>query len=437
MQGSSPQIQKPSESDYSLSLEKLLLDPKKSSSEWQVAAARLTAIAHSKTLSADTDDFEYLRSLALCRWAQTAGVIEAKKKNIQAIRFRSMAPPQLEILDKPALVNAALDLMVSIRGDWCKDYIAAHLLSARLDKKGLSGLLKWAEKTSQSAVELLEIVLLYVKSSSVDEKKALMLIKFLESNLDFAKNTSAESASINFLEAVRFINPLLAAPQQKKVVSALTSLLKIAVHKVRIAHPAVVVLGPFALAIRSILDQLNATGHKKIAQEIELQLIGPTLSLMADLCSAGGQDGTSYVKTLLPVFKSAYRNFDKFLDESSRTNVSLLQLKASGPNHLNLEDTAISIYARLLPSWHDFYTSQEDSSKLSLLNSSLIEAAKLNSIEFLGTLGEVLPFDPVSHRLQNEDTTSITNVRILKPAVIFKRENSTYRIVLPAIVSPV
>jgi hypothetical protein len=439
MHESSAQIKSSEGNDVTLDLETLLQSPKKTSSDWQAETARLTAVEHNKTLSTDTSDFEYMRSLALCRWAQTAGVIAAKKKNIQATRFRITAPPSLDLLGNAQLVNAALDLMVSLRGDWCKDYIAAQLQKQLLDKKNLTRLLEWAVKTSQSAAELLETVLLNSIASIADEKKALMLIKDVGSQLTFTQNLSAETAALNFLAAVRFINKLIATGQSKKITSALTSLIEIAIQKVRNTHPTVVMHGPFVIAIQSIQEQLAETSNKKTGLAIASRQISSTLTVLADLCSTGGQDGISYAKSLLPSLRNVYPNFEKQLDEAARTNTLLLELKDTDSNNgeNSLEDSATSIYARLLPSWHDYFTAHDDHNNLSLLHASLLEAAKLNGIEFLGQVGEVLPFDPVIHRLQKDDQTATDNVRILRPAVIFRRTNSSYRIVLPAIVSHV
>jgi hypothetical protein len=179
------------------------------------------------------------------------------------------------------------------------------------------------------------------------------------------------------------------------------------------------------------------TTHKKAVLEIAAQQLAPTLSALGDLCRIGGADAVSYSKLLLPSAKKAYPNFEKSFDEASRRNASLQPIKEaeSDQREVRLEDSAISLYARLLPTWLDFYGSQKDTTQLSLFNADLLSAAKLNGVEFLGTPGEVLPFDPVAHRLEAGQASSASSVHIVRPAVIFKRANNSYRIVLPAIVS--
>ena len=214
-------------------------------------------------------------------------------------------------------------------------------------------------------------------------------------------------------------------------------LLQVLVQKVREAHPTVVIQGAFVLAIQVIQNQLLETAHKKSVSEIATQQLAPTMSALADLCQIGGTDAVNYSKLLLPSFKKAFMNFEKSFDEACRKNTALLSIKeaATGHEETHLEDTATSVYARLLPTWLDFYKSQGEPGQLSGFNADLLSAAKLNGIEFLGTVGEVLTFDPVAHRLEGGVAFPASRVSIVRPAVIFKRANSSYRIVLPAIVS--
>ena len=439
MSDSSSPVKSSLESDSGFDLEKLLQNPKKTSADWQTSAARLTAVEHNKLLSIETGDAEYMRSLALCRWAQSAGVTDAKKKNLQATRFRTKVPPPLDLLGQTVLVNFALELIISLRGDWCKNYIASQLHSQYLDKKGLTSLLKWAEKTAQSVTDLLETLFLESSTFKKNEKLTLMLIKDASSRIKFSQHLPTEIAAINLLAAVQFLIQLLSVDQSKKLSSALASLLQRLVHQVRLSHPTVVIHGPFVMAIKTIQEKLTKTIHKKTAQDTVFQQLGPTLSVLADLSTTGGQDSINYGRLLLPSLRSTYPNFDTQFDELTLLCPVLTQLKETDLNVLenNLEDTAISIYARLLPSWHEFYIAENEQGKLASMNTDLLEAAKLNGIEFLNIAGEEVTFDPVVHRLHKSELPATETVCILRPAVIFRRANGTHRIVLPAIVAPI
>ena len=308
-----------------------------------------------------------------------------------------------------------------------------------LDKKGLTSLLKWAEKTAQSVTDLLETLFLESSTFKKNEKLTLMLIKDASSRIKFSQHLPTEIAAINLLAAVQFLIQLLSVDQSKKLSSALASLLQRLVHQVRLSHPTVVIHGPFVMAIKTIQEKLKKTVHKKTAQDTVFQQLGPTLSILADLSTTGGQDSINYGRLLLPSLRSTYPNFDTQFDELTLLCPVLTQLKETDLNVLenNLEDTAISIYARLLPSWHEFYIAENEQGKLASMNTDLLEAAKLNGIEFLNIAGEEVTFDPVVHRLHKSELPATETVCILRPAVIFRRANGTHRIVLPAIVAPI
>ena len=425
------------EKDLAGRLEDVLRRPRKSSADWQAEASKLASLAHIRALKGDTSDFEYLRLLALCRWAQKAGVAEAKKKNIQTIRFRTDVPPPLGLIGGVELTTACLELFANLRASWCKDYISNELLSPSIDKKSLGILLTWAEKISLSAAELIDTVLVKRLNSNLDEKRTILLIRDVGQKINFVHYFSAEASASDFLSAVQVISEKIKSCQSKKLASALMMLLQVLVQKVREAHPTVVIQGAFVLAIQAIQNQLLETAHKKAVSEIAAQQLAPTMSALADLCQIGGTDAVNYSKLLLPSFKKAFMNFEKSFDEACRKNTALLSIKeaATGHEETHLEDTATSVYARLLPTWLDFYKSQGEPGQLSGFNADLLSAAKLNGIEFLGTVGEVLTFDPVAHRLEGGVAFPASRVSIVRPAVIFKRANSSYRIVLPAIVS--
>ena len=418
-------------------LETALRKPNKSSVVWQADSGKLVSLAYITALDSATSDFEYLRSLALCQWAKKVGVAEAKKKVIQATRFRSTPPPTLGQLGSTELITAALELLVSLRASWCKDYISNELLSPSVDKKGAGLLLNWAQKTAVTATDFIEIVLAKSIDSNSYEKRAISLVKDVAQKITFGHSVSADIAASDFAAAVQFTCEKIKSCESKKIGVALVSLLLALVQKVRLAHPAVVIQGSFVLALQAMQVQLLETTHKKAISEIAAQQVSPTLSALADLCHLGGVDAVSYSKLLLPSLKKAYSNFDKSFDEACRRNAFLQPIKeaVSGQEEVHLEDSAISLYARILPTWLDFYRSQNDPAHLSLFNADLLSAAKLNGIEFLGTAGDVLPFDPVAHRVEVGQASTASQVRIVRPAVIFRRTNNSYRIVLPAIVS--
>ena len=245
-------------------------------------------------------------------------------------------------------------------------------------------------------------------------------------------------AATQLSQAVAFILLSATAAKSKKIGSALIGLLQTVFNKAKSTHPTVVIHSPFVMAIHATLEKLDKTNFRKTAQAIASQQIAPTFSVITELCSSGGHDGIRYSRLLYPSLIKTYPNFEKLLVEATRTNQLLEQLRGplDSSEENTLEDSATSVYARLLPTWHDFYSANPEQSELDFLNINLLEAAKLNGIEMLGKVGDVVAFDAINHRMKDENLAPKSNVQILKPTVIFRRANGTYRVVLPAIVMP-
>lgn len=418
-------------------LEDVLRKPQKASSDWQTEASKLVSLAHINALDSTTADVEYLRLLALCQWAKKVGVADAKKKNIQAVRFRTAEPPQLGSLESTELIVAALELFANLRANWCNDYISNELVNPKIDKKGLGLMLSWAQKTAKSETEFIEIVLPKSIGSNLEENQIIILVKGIAHRVNFLKSTSANAAASDFSTAAQLICYRLKSCDSRKISTALEGLLLTLLQNIRLTHPSVVIHGEFLVAIQSIQDQLSETLHKKVVAKIATHQLAPTLSMLADFSEIGGIDSVSYLRLLLPSFRKAYANFDKSFADVCKENPALQSVKES-PEHqegVHLEDSAAALYARLLPSWIDYYKSQNEPEQLAVVNSDLLSAAKLNGIEFFGAAGEIVNFDPVTHRIKSGEPSTSSRVFIERPAVIFRRTNSSYRILLPAIVS--
>ena len=115
----------------------LLCKSDKKSEVWQNETGRLTALAHLNSMSKDVGDEEYLLSLAVCRWAQILGVHEAKKKTIAPQRFRNTNAPNLSNFSDPGMLFYMLEVLSSVRSNWCFEYISEVSKNSNLDKQSV------------------------------------------------------------------------------------------------------------------------------------------------------------------------------------------------------------------------------------------------------------------------------------------------------------
>jgi hypothetical protein len=420
-------------------LAELLMQPQKKDAQWGSRAGRLVSMAYAKTLSVETDNLDYLRLLSLCKWAQSVGIPDAKKKNVQAVRFRQQRPPPLALLSTDREVNAALVLLADLRADWCAPYIAEIVSCDLLGKAEIPRVCDWACNISSGIDDLLRLVLKARLEAPVDAKLSEVWIKALTDKFTLGPRslTSADAAA-DVLSAALATDTILRARQVPKGLLALIwKLLARIIDVVRAAHPLVLIEPSFLSALKSLASSPLASSHKKEMTSYLSRLIPPTLSCVGGVIERGGREGEDFVKSALPLLSAAFPEFSKRLaDSASRSSVlAVLSESDSDLGVVSLEDHAASVYARLLPAWLDFCGNYPEPEKISVMTANLLEAASLNRIEFLGAVGDVVLFDPITYRIDGADTGPARPVRVVRPPLVFKRDNGSYRVVLPGIVT--
>lgn len=418
----------------------LLAQPKKANAEWQAEAGRLVNLAHLRTLATEASDLEYLTALALCKWAQVCGVIGAKNKSVQAVRFRTREAPPLAALPQQEVITHALILLSDLRADWCKDYVTALVAAGGLNKNDLKTLGKWAIKVSKSISGLVEMLVTPSVGGTGDVKTAETYLKAADKLIDQVTWRSCSEAAKDCGEAVLRIAELLSSSAiDKKLVKQLWSFTRRACDHARKEHPIVLLESDFLKGISALAADSSVTQKGKDFKNNFSSLMDPTLSCLASLADRGGREGQEFCGALIPLLIATYPEFSKRLSDAAARSSVLAELQTPGGavTSPSLEDAAASVYAGLLPIWHEFYSTYAEAEKLSVMNANLLEAASLNCVEFMGQTGEVVDFDPVAHRVQDGGFVTEKRVRLIRPTIVFRRSNGSYRVVLPALVSRV
>jgi hypothetical protein len=415
----------------------LLENVEKKSAIWQSETGRLVALAHLRSMSQDISDIEYLISLSLCRWAQVVGVVDAKKKNITPQKFRTQAAPSINNISNFHLFYFALELLTSLKADWCLKYISETTQSPQLEKKSIDLIAKWICKNSSTNSDFIKYLLIPTFEGITNSHiKNLITAQ----SLTLCKSMAWESpqrASKDFFESAISISILIVSNKhEKKTEAALCALLLGIQKRICEIQPFAILEGDFLVALQKVFENINAPKFKKITQAMQLQLSELTGACVLGLVQRGGSQEIQSLKPLLPILENLYKNFNKRLEDLSRIEPLLkdLYLKTENSSLQVTEDGAASVYSRLLPDWHTFITTQYESSEVSVLNSMLLQAASLNGIEWLGSTGETCMFDPKLHQVINGDAPIGKQIKIIRPAIIYKRGSQSYRIVLRGIV---
>lgn len=420
-----------------LPLISLLEKAEKKSAIWQAESGRLVALAHLKSMSQDISDIEYLIALSLCRWAQVVGVVDAKKRNITPLKFRTKVAPSINEISNFQLFYFALELLTALKADWCLSYISKTTLSPHLNKKSIDLIGKWTIKNASTVSEITQHLVIPT-FAGIENSNTKNLITALSLNL--CKSTAWESpqlASKDFSDsAISISNLIVSNKHEKKTEVALCALLSGIEKRICESQPLAILEGDFLIALQKIFQNISEPKFKKIVQSMQLQLSELTSACVLGLVQRGGSQEIQSLKPLLPILENLYKNFPKRLEDLSRIEPLLkdLYLNTDNSNLQVTEDGAASVYSRLLPDWHAFISTQFVSSEVSVLNSMLLQAAALNGIEWLGSTGETCMFDPKLHQVINGDAPIGKLIQIIRPAIIYKRGSQSYRIILRGIV---
>lgn len=417
----------------------LLSTPAKKSDVWQEQTARLVGKAHVRTLAASSDRLSYLRDIALLGWAQAEGVVAAKKKAIAPQRFRLEEPPPVGALEEGELRYQALRMLSSVRADWCLSYVAQAIITEPADKRIADTLCSWAFSNCGAFVQLLEVVVRPLSNLSTDDVRFEAYCKTVKTLASKQGWDSTKDAAKDLSDCLVLVGEVallkgITKDTQDALWSAIEDLEKNAGRQ----HPLFIIEPAFIAAVAVVAEKLEKTQLRKKIEGFRASLCKATVSCIQSLADRHGALEIERLAPLVPHLRAAYPDFSKIITRmaiQAPALVGLLEDLSPGKG-VSLEDAAASIYARLLPSWHAYLVSHPRPDELSGLNASLLEAAKLNSIEFLGQTDGLQPYDPILHTLQNGDLLPGSPVRLIRPTIIFKRQDASFRVITPALAVP-
>jgi hypothetical protein len=422
-----------------IELANLLTTPTKGSDVWQEQTARLVGKAHVRTLADSSDGLSYLRDIALIGWAQSVGVIAAKKKAISPQRFRLVEPPPVSALNGSELRYQALRMLSSVRAEWCLSYVARTINTELADKRVADTLCSWALSNSTTFAQLLEVVVRPLASLSIDEGRYETYSKAVKALAFQPIWDSSKDAAKDLAECLLFVGEVVTLPGiTKDAQDALWSTIEDLEKNARRQHPLFIVEPAFIAAAAVVTSKLEKTQLQKKIDGFRASLCKATVSSLGYLAERHGAIEVERVVPLVPQLRVAYPDFAKVIAPFAKQAPALAALlgDAAPSKGVSLEDAAASIYARLLPNWHAYLASHPQPEELSGINAFLLEAAGLNGIEFLGQTGDHQQFDPILHTLQIGDLLPGSAVRLIRPAIIFRRLDASYRVITPALAVP-
>lgn len=415
-----------------------LRDPDKNSSDWQEEVGRLSSLLYVGSLSQSIPDAVYIKVIALLRSAQLKGVHAAKKRDLNPGRFRERRPPPLSMLRQEELIGPAVQVLSSLRVGWCAEFISETIQSVGIDKKAISILGGWAQKNEFTAEDFLLTFLGNKILESVWGNLTGNLLKELSLQLTAIRWRTPDSAVKDFAKTVVLIAKFSLLPNLSKTQrKTILSLIPVIERRLRDVYPFVLLQSDFILAVNDLRKIFPKAEYPKEIKPTISHLSMVTASSLGFLMSQAEVVVREIARSLLPYWKFAYPDF---LDQLGKAQIWSPGLKAVkdtslADEHADLESMSSSIYAKLLPDWFNFLAGRGGDPVLSGLNKLLLDAAALNGVEFLGLAEDVCPFDPILHSMQHDSGMVQARVKIVRPAIIFRRSEDNYRVLVKAIVS--
>ena len=421
-----------------LQLRKLLLDPQPESEEWQETVGRFVSQLHVKTLHADTSDIDFLECINLVTKAQTAGNKIAKKKTINAARYKDRAPNDFLLVLDSDDQKTILNLLSKIKSDWCLQFIGETLQRPSTDKSVYPILIKWAAKCSESASSLWKAALLPLLAIEIDEKTKLTSVKeFEKCAVEFIVKTDTEQSLRDSRELLATLSQsLIHVAENKKLSSSIITATCFYISSLREEIPCAIVDGVLVAGIADFSQNLASAEQSKEWDAYRSKLTSAAASMLNSIIKTLGPSSADYWRNHLPNLTRAYPRLTetlKTIGSDKQLINQLLDIESSSIASANTQYEAEAALSSLLLNWQNFRSRQEVKSETDSIDLLLKNVAKLLGIEFFGIVGAKCVYDPIEHNLIDQRNL-ISDVTVLQQGIRLSRPDGVKKILHPAIV---
>ena len=165
-----------------------------------------------------------------------------------------------------------------------------------------------------------------------------------------------------------------------------------------------------------------------------------TLFLISDSVKRFGVSAVRQFQPLLPLWSLAYPDFQKQLKLAAAALPSLNELTSTEGERADVRGQtyeAEAAFASLLPAWEAFVANLPDPGSAASLTSMMQRAAGSVNVEMLGTVGEVVDYDPLSHHLADAGVNMPRLVRVARAGVAARRQDGSVRTLVRVLVKAV
>lgn len=416
-------------------LRTLLQDPKPSDAAWQDEAGRMVALMAVR-FPQETDEVEAFSAMALIGLAATRGVKEAKKRSLNLTRWSKAAPPNIESLRDAQEQGAVVAAISKVKAPWVAGYLGAALSSSVVDAGVLPDLLRWLRRETADWVVFAGGPYATVITNCPDGAHALAVLKegpkLLRHTTAVPVDRAGESLAVltraiadcshRFAGDAKVAAPLLAGG--------------IAILEQAWQTLPTLLLQPALLNAIAQLGNAMRGLKKPLPTCVELATL-TTLSLISDSIKRFGDSAVRQFQPLVPLWSIAYPDFQKQLKQAA-VAVPALNGLTSLEGATEVEGgqpyEAEAAFASLLPAWEAFVANLPEPGSAASLSLMMRRAAGSVNVEMLGTVGEVVDYDPLSQHLVEAGGDMPRQVRVVRAGVVARRQDGSVRTLVQMLV---
>ncbi len=413
----------------------LLENPEVESDDWQDAAGRLAAKVHTQLLQIRPEEASFFRAAILATKAKRKGVKSIQKRDVKISGLFEDPIKPLEEIAQIQDYEFLLESLASVKAPWVLRYVNSHLQKSVLTPIAVSKLLLWARVNTTNASELLAAVFIaplisansYENSRLVFKELAASMSVFMSANSD-EMAVLAEDATTKVQAVVLTGNPEIAKIATTFLVNFLDKLLDTA--------PLISFEGPFIRAVEQLKlmakEAKNASAAGKLIEKISIRII----STLVSLASASPDLESQKINAAVTQWRNLSSDFSNDLTNKINQNPAIGRIlrdrepHAAADNH----DELTQLFTRMLSTSLDLKLTDSSNRSLDVFKKMVEEAASLHNVRRLGEIGDIENFDPVLHRLDNDQTSNPYRVTICYPGVVRYRTDGTFQVINPAIV---
>lgn len=410
----------------------------RTTAEWQAEIARLVGLAHVQSQRPGLGSSEVLRWMALVKLAEHFGSKEAKKRQLNVVRFKDGLGSEFSLPPEENLRNAYLAVLLEVKADWCLGFISQQFAGGDNSSKALASLVRWADRNASTPALFFECTLQPLITGSAEGGLRERGFKELQKHIKAKTFQGCQSATDFFCELTRCVTTALATQRglcTEKVL--LVSLVALCADKLSRANPTGFINAEVLLCLIELAKKCPNEARKPLDGVIK-SYTAFTGSIVDGLMALAGDGVREYLRGVMPLLEAAFPKFKSALASLSKRNPSLGQLLTlDNGQPAKLPDGNEDILCDLLIRWRKFSPESPGIAEdFQALDEDIKRAAASVGVSYLGTTNEQVAFDPIAHRLLDESVGLQSRVRVIRSGVKLERQDGSTRVLYPALVEP-